>query len=60
MGWTTDMQQLLRPDVLFVSVILPVCLMMGGWMIVRLHQAWLQREIARERSAADREAHLPQ
>jgi hypothetical protein len=54
------MQQLLRPDVLFVSVILPVCLMMGGWMIVRLHQAWLQREIARERSAADREAHHPQ
>jgi hypothetical protein len=54
------MQQLLRPDVLFVFVILPVGLMIAGWMIVKLHQSWLRNEIAREHSAAEREAHHPQ
>ena len=50
------MSQLLRPDVLFVSVILPVYLMIGGWLIAKFHDRWIRKEIARERAASEREA----
>ena len=41
---------LLRADVLFVSVILPIIVVIGGWTAVKLHERWLKRELARERA----------
>lgn len=49
------MSVLLRPDFLFVSVILPILVMIGGWVAVKLHDRWLDRELARERSENGRE-----
>lgn len=44
------MSDLLRPDVLFVSVILPIIVMIGGLVAVRMTNRWVDRDIARERA----------
>ncbi len=37
-------------NVLFVSVILPICIAIGGWIVVFIHNRWVDRDIARERA----------
>jgi hypothetical protein len=37
-------------NVLFVSVILPICVAIGGWIVVLVHNRSLDREIAREQA----------
>ena len=37
-------------NVLFVSVILPICIALGGWIVVLIHNRWVDRDIARERA----------
>jgi hypothetical protein len=44
------MSDLLRPDVLFVSVILPISIVIGAWILVSFHNRWVDRDIARERA----------
>jgi hypothetical protein len=44
------MSVLLRPDFLFVSVILPILVMIGGWIALKLTNRWVDRDIARERA----------
>jgi hypothetical protein len=41
------MSDLLRPEVLFVSVILPISIVIGAWILVLIHNRWLDRDIAR-------------
>ena len=45
-------EALLRPDFLFVSVILPILIMIGGWVALKLHNRWLDREREGERKEA--------
>jgi hypothetical protein len=49
----------MRSDVLFVSVILPICVVIWGLAISYFHNRWLDREIANERAGAEREKRLP-
>jgi hypothetical protein len=52
------MSVLLRPDFLFVSVILPILVMIGGLIALKLHNRWVDRDIARERAEKQKlEAH---
>ena len=52
------MSDLMRPDVLFVSVILPVSIVIGAWILVWFHNRWVDRDIARERAEKQKlEAH---
>lgn len=44
------MSDLLRPEVLFVSVILPICIAIRAWILVWFHNRWVDRDIARERA----------
>jgi hypothetical protein len=46
------MSDLLRPDFLFVSVILPILIMIGAWIALKLHNRWLDREREGERKEA--------
>jgi hypothetical protein len=46
-----------RSDVLFVSVILPILVMVAGVISYKVHDRWVDREIARER--AEREGRQP-
>ena len=48
----------MRSDVLFVSVILPISVVIWGLTISFFHNRWLDREIASERAVAEREGHL--
>ena len=48
------MSVLLRPDFLFVSVILPVIVMIGGFVALRFVNRWVDRDIARERAEKQR------
>lgn len=48
------MSVLLRPDFLFVSVILPILIMIGGLVALKLHYRWLDRELERERAEKQR------
>jgi hypothetical protein len=45
---------LLRPDVLFVSVILPLSIVAGAWILVKFHERSLDRDIARERAEKEK------
>ncbi|HKG82040.1 MAG TPA: hypothetical protein VKB16_02615 [Beijerinckiaceae bacterium] len=44
------MNDLLRPEVLFVSVILPISIVIGASILVWFHNRWVDRDIARERA----------
>jgi len=44
----------MRSDVLFVSVILPILVVVGGWIGVKAHERWLARELARVRPSRTR------
>ena len=44
------MSILQRPDFLFVSVILPILVMIGGVVVLWLTNRWVDRDIARERA----------
>ena len=44
------MSTLLRPDVLFVSVILPIIVIIGGLVALKMTNRWVDRDIARERA----------
>jgi hypothetical protein len=48
------MNDLLRPEVLFVSVILPISIVIGASILVWLHNRWVDRDIARERAEKQR------
>lgn len=39
----------MRSDVLFVSVILQILVVIGGWVGVKFHERWFAKEVARER-----------
>lgn len=41
----------MTPEMWFAFVILPSLGMVGAWIVLRVHQHWLKREIARERAA---------
>lgn len=36
----------------FVTTILPLCVMTGGWVVYKLNERWLERELQRERARA--------
>lgn len=38
----------MNSNILFVSVILPIGIAIGGWIVVLIHNRSLDREIARE------------
>jgi len=40
----------MNANVLFVSVVLPICIAIGGWIVVLIHNRWVDRDIARERA----------
>jgi hypothetical protein len=44
------MSDLLRPEVLFVSVILPISIVIAASILVWFHNRWVDRDIARERA----------
>jgi len=44
------MSDLLRPEVLFVSVILPIFIVIGASILVWFHNRWVDRDIALERT----------
>ena len=44
------MSDLLRPEVLFVSVILPISIMIGASILVWFHNRWVDRDLALERA----------
>ena len=44
------MSDLLRPEVLFVSVILPICIAIGASILVWFHNRWVDRDLALERA----------
>ena len=44
------MNDLFRPEVLFVSVILPISIMIGASILVWFHNRWVDRDLALERA----------
>jgi hypothetical protein len=44
----------MNANILFVSVILPIGIAIGGWIVVLIHNRWVDRDIARERAEKQR------
>ncbi len=40
----------MTPEMWFAFVILPCLVMLGGFVVLKVHERWLERELARERA----------